>query len=194
MGDDAWPLILERALRFALRAHEGQFRKGTAGAVPYASHVVAVAFLLRRIGFEDEVVAAGLLHDVVEDASVTIEKVGSDFGGRVAELVSACTERKRDEAGRPRSWVERKREALDCLASASVEARGVALADKLHNLLCIEMDLREGRPVWAAFNAGRSDVLAYYREAVERWGGADERLAGLAAACAGVLERIEAID
>lgn len=188
-----WPSTLERALRLALRAHQGQERKGSPG-VPYSTHVVAVSWILQRFGFGDEAAAAGLLHDVVEDTSISLDELRREFGEEIASLVAACSELKLDEEGRKRPWAVRKREALDGLCEAPVEARAVALADKLHNLICIESDLIEGRDVWPSFNAERESVLAYYREAARRWVGQDPRTELLGAACDSVLDRIECLS
>jgi (p)ppGpp synthase/HD superfamily hydrolase len=63
-----------------------------------------VALLLQRAGFADEVIAAAALHDVAEDAGVTIAELRREFGPRVAELVEHMTEQKLDGAGRERPW------------------------------------------------------------------------------------------
>ena len=64
---------LERALRWAAVCHHGQFRRGS--ATPYFAHVMAVALILDRLGYDEGVVIAGLLHDVVEDTAATLDQV-----------------------------------------------------------------------------------------------------------------------
>jgi hypothetical protein len=71
-------------------------------------------------------------------------------------------------------------------------ARAVILADKLHNLISIELDLDEGCPVWSWFNADRSQVLWYYRATLEVCDGEDPRVHALANTCRDVLGRIGA--
>jgi len=181
---------LERALRWAALAHRGQTRK--ASETPYVQHVVAVAMILDRLGFAEDVVIAGLLHDVVEDTNKSIVEVRAEFGDRIADVVAACSEHKLDGEGRKRPWIDRKRDHLEALAGAPVEALAVVLADKLHNLVAIACDLRDGRPVWSIFNAGRADVLWYYRTTVERSGG-DPRLEPLARKCRRILAEIESL-
>src|SRR4051812_30513137 len=88
---------LERALRWAAVAHDGQVRKGE--KIPYFEHVVGVAMILDRLGFDESVVIAGLLHDVVEDTEVTLDQVRGRFGDEVARTVEACSEVKNDEQG-----------------------------------------------------------------------------------------------
>lgn len=186
-----WPDLLARALRLAAESHDGQRRKGSGRPLPYLEHVVAVGWMLDRLGFPPAVVAAGLLHDLVEDTSVTVDDLSSQFGTDVSSLVTACTEQKLDSHGAKRPWALRKRESLDSLAVAPPDARAVALADKLHNLLSLEAEIAVGHDPWPAFNALREDVLAYYREAASRWGLGDPRLAPLATACLSILDRLD---
>ncbi len=89
-------------------------------------------------------------------------------------------------------WIDRKRDHLAALVGASPSAWAVILADKLHNLTCIEVDLAEGRPVWDQFNADRTQVLWYYRATIDGRAVGDPRLEALAAACRAALDRIEA--
>jgi len=90
-----------------------------------------------------------------------------------------------------RPWIDRKRDHIAALAHAPLAARAVVLADKLHNLVCIELDLLEGRPVWSQFHAARDQVLWYYHAMIDRCGQDEDRLVQLAEACRQVLRRIE---
>jgi len=191
----SYPLMslnLERALRWATLCHADQVRRGS--GIPYVQHVMGVALILDRLGFPEDVVIAGLLHDIVEDTDASLADVEDRFGAEVARTVGYCSEIKRDADGRPRPWIDRKRDHLAVLAGAPVSARAVALADKLHNLRSIECDLRDGLAVWSLFHAGRDDVLWYYLSALECLGGGDDRLEVLAAECRRVLEVIDELD
>ena len=174
-------MTLERAIRRAADWHDGQHRKGS--TLPYMVHPFAVAMILDRLGFAEDVVIAGLLHDVVEDTESTLADVETEFGPRVAELVGWCSERKKDDSGAHRPWADRKRDHIEALAAAPIDARAVVLADKLHNLTSIRFDLDAGRPVWGLFNASRDQVIENYRASIERIGGSEPPLAGLVAAC-----------
>jgi (p)ppGpp synthase/HD superfamily hydrolase len=180
---------LDKALRWAAECHRGQTRKGS--DVPYFQHVVAVALVLDRAGFDEDVVIAGLLHDVVEDTQTTLDEVAARFGPEVAETVRYCSEIKTDASGKKRPWLDRKRDHLEALREAPLSARAVVLADKLHNLISIELDLRQGRPVWSQFHAERDQVLWYYGAAIETCGRDDSWLVQLADACRDSLERVE---
>jgi guanosine-3',5'-bis(diphosphate) 3'-pyrophosphohydrolase len=189
MRNPAMSLRLEHAMRFAAQAHAGQLRKSS--ETPYFVHVAAVALILDRAGFPEDVVIAGLLHDVVEDTAVSFERVASLFGVPVAELVRHCTEVKTDPHGNKRPWIDRKRDHLAALAKAPTEAHAIVLADKLHNLTSMELDLRDHRSVWPQFHAARDQVLWYYHEMIDLCGNGDSRLDELAVSCREVLRRVE---
>ncbi|MFV0446695.1 MAG: HD domain-containing protein [Planctomycetaceae bacterium] len=175
---------LERALRFAADRHRHQTRKG--GDVPYITHPVQVAWILQRVGFDDEpLLIAALLHDVLEDCGVTRGELDREFSPRIGELVGALSERKRTDGGQPRPWEDRKREHLLELSSAGPEVQALTLADKLHNLATIAHDLQSGMDLWSRFNAPRDRVLWYYDAILNACSAAtsDARLATLHAEC-----------
>jgi (p)ppGpp synthase/HD superfamily hydrolase len=181
----------EQALRQAALGHRGQIRR--TGDLPYLEHVMAVAWILDRAGFNEDVVIAGLLHDLVEDTPTTLEDIETRFGRLVADIVAHCSERKTDAEGHQRPWIDRKRDHLASMAGAPVEARAVMLADKLHNLISIEIDLREGRPVWSQFHADRASVLWYYGQAIQSCAASDPRLASLASNAQELLALVESL-
>jgi (p)ppGpp synthase/HD superfamily hydrolase len=151
----------DAALILAARAHRGQDRKGT--DIPYLMHPVHVSVILLRYGFAEDVVIAGLLHDVVEDSDVPLQRVESQFGAGVAEIVAALTERK-VEGSRPRPWEVRKREALAKLREASQAAVAVKAADALHGARSMARDLRHAGPLlWDSFSRGPDESLWYHR-------------------------------
>ena len=190
MPRSPFSLDLERALRRAAEWHRDQSRRGS--GVPYVQHLMAVALILDRLDFPEAVVIAGLLHDAVEDTEATLDLIRAEFGPEVAEIVAHCSEVKLDEAGRKRPWIDRKRDHLAALATAPAPARAVVLADKLHNLASILLDVRQGRPIWGAFHAEMAQVLWYYRSAIDACGVGGPELAGLAGQCRAVLADLEA--
>ncbi|HKX45817.1 MAG TPA: HD domain-containing protein, partial [Planctomycetota bacterium] len=143
---------VERALKAAQLAHAGQTRKGDP-TKPYAVHPTHVALLLARLGADDAVLQAALLHDVVEDCEGwTVERVAAEFGERVGAIVAEVSE---DKA---LSWEERKREAIRRAPRLSAEAAAVQAADKLHNLASLREQLElaaDPAVVWARFKGGR---------------------------------------
>jgi guanosine-3',5'-bis(diphosphate) 3'-pyrophosphohydrolase len=183
-----WTLNLERALRLAAAGHRDQVRKGT--GVPYIEHPMAVALILDREGFDEEVVIAGLLHDLVEDTDVTLEQIRDGFGQSVGVIVGACSEVKLDAEGKKRPWIDRKRDHLAALLHASDEVFAVILADKLHNLISIKLDLIDGIPVWGTFNASKDQVLWYCRATIDACRSDDPRLLRLSDKCSAVLAEV----
>ena len=97
---------LQSAFRCAAEKHAGQTRKQT--AVPYLSHLMAVASLVLEAGGDEDMAIAALLHDVVEDCGglPRLREVRKMFGARVAKIVEGCT----DSFGESkREWIERKK-------------------------------------------------------------------------------------
>jgi (p)ppGpp synthase/HD superfamily hydrolase len=124
------PLVHE-ALEKAKSAHAGQVRNGS-GGMPYFEHPVRVAALLDEHGYGDEVLAAALLHDVVEDSETTLDELREQFGGEVAGLVGAMTDDESIE-----DYRERKAEHRERLAAAPVESMAIYGADKLTNSITL---------------------------------------------------------
>jgi (p)ppGpp synthase/HD superfamily hydrolase len=155
----------ETALLYSLHLHAQQKRKGT--AIPYISHLLAVAALvLEDGGSEDEAIAA-LLHDAIEDqgGEPIRQEIRRRFGDNVVEIVNGCTDT--DKTPKP-PWLDRKKRYLEHLRSASPEILRVSAADKLHNARAILSDLRRhGKVVWERFNGGREGTLWYYRQLVQ---------------------------
>jgi len=160
-GGFAYSRAIDEALAFAAAAHRMQTRKGT--DIPYIMHPVHVAMILMRHGFDDEVVIAGLLHDVVEDCNVTLDEIEARFGARVAKLVDAVTERKQTATKGRRPWRERKEEQLARLRRAGRDEAALKAADALHNCQTTLQDLaRNGEAAWERFNAGADEQRWYY--------------------------------
>lgn len=137
----------QQAKAFAIKAHEGQFRKSS--NLPYITHPIRVAERLKQEGFSDELLCAAYLHDVVEDTPYKIEDIEKMFGKKVAQLVAAHTEDK------SKTWSVRKQHTIDMVRDAENEIKYLIVADKLDNLLDMEKTLyQEGNTMWERFNAG----------------------------------------
>jgi (p)ppGpp synthase/HD superfamily hydrolase len=152
--------LIDRALHIAAAAHEGQYRKNT--TIPYIAHPAAVGFILQKAGYSEELVAAGILHDTVEDTELTLEDIEREFGTKVAKIVEGCS-----EPDKSLSWEERKEHTIQYLRTAPEEIRVVACADKLHNVRSIFEDVeRTGETVWTRFKRGREQQAWYYRNVI----------------------------
>lgn len=120
--------LVRNALEQARADHAGQVRNGS-GGMPYVEHPVTVAARLEELGYRDEVLAAALLHDVIEDSDTDLDEVREKFGEEVAGMVGALTD---DEA--IDSYRERKAEHRERVAAADAEAMAIYGADKLTNV------------------------------------------------------------
>jgi (p)ppGpp synthase/HD superfamily hydrolase len=187
-ADSFFSSRLELAMRLAATWHQGQVRRGT--EIPYFEHVFAVAMILDRAGHSEDVVIAGLLHDAIEDTPATFEEILKRFGEDVAETVRQCSEIKLDESGAKRPWIDRKRDHLRVISQADAAAKAVILADKLHNLRCIALDLASGIPVWKRFHAPREQVIWYYNASIEACEADDPSIVELAEACRQILKDV----
>jgi (p)ppGpp synthase/HD superfamily hydrolase len=120
--------LVQKALAFATLAHRDQKRKYTGR--PYVVHPVEVAEIVRSVAHDNEMLAAALLHDVVEDTDVTIEDIRADFGDNIADLVDDLTDVSTPEDGNRkfRKAMDREHSAL-----ASARAQTIKLADLISN-------------------------------------------------------------
>jgi (p)ppGpp synthase/HD superfamily hydrolase len=152
---------LQRAFAYAAEKHAGQTRKQT--AVPYLSHLMAVAALVLEAGGDEDMAIAALLHDVVEDCGgmPRLREVRKQFGPRVAKIVEGCT----DSYVEPKpEWWERKKKYLREVKRADADTRLVSASDKLHNVRTILADYREqGESIWKRFIGKKDGTLWYYR-------------------------------
>ncbi len=149
------------AIEFATRAHRGQFRK--ASPLPYIIHPLNVTRILIECDAAEDVVIAGVLHDVVEDTSVTLDDIHAQFGEHVAALVQGMSEPNRKD-----TWEHRKRAMLESFETAPQDVLLIELADRLDNIREIQKDLaREGDAVWARFHRGRDHQKWLYEQYVE---------------------------
>jgi len=163
---EGYSQLYDDALKVATLAHRPQMRKGS--GLPYVVHPIHVSVILLRHGFSTEVAIAGLLHDLVEDQGYELSKIEEQFGSRVAEIVAALTEQKRDAQGEKRPWEVRKREALRQIRDSDSETVAVKAADTLHNAQSFVNDIhREGHRVWRHFNRGPQSQLDYYRRILD---------------------------
>jgi (p)ppGpp synthase/HD superfamily hydrolase len=178
---------LQRAFRYAAKMHDGQVRKAT--AVPYLSHLMAVASLVLEAGGDEEMAIAALLHDVVEDCGgmPRLREIRKMFGARVARIVEGCT----DSFVEPKpEWSERKRGYLDEVKHADAETRLVSASDKLHNVRTILADYRrDGDAIWVRFNGKKEGTLWYYRALSDEYARTPNRITRELEITVGELER-----
>lgn len=143
--------LLDRAIEFAMVKHAGQERKGT--HIPYVTHVIEAMEIVCRMTEDEELRAAVVLHDTLEDTDTTKEELIAAFGPRVADLVAAESEDKRKGQPEEKTWQDRKTETIRHLKKAGTEVKMIALGDKLSNVRAMARDYRViGEKLWQRFN------------------------------------------
>ena len=120
--------ITEKAKQFAIEAHMGQVRKSEPDK-PMVMHPIGIANILKEYTYDDEVIAAGFLHDVVEDTQYTIEDIEKNFGQSIAVLVKGAS-----EPDKSLYWEERKLHTINETKTLPLKNKLVICADKIHNL------------------------------------------------------------
>src|SRR3954447_4155129 len=127
--------IVKKAYDYSLKHHEGQSR---ASGEPYLVHPLEVALVLAEMKMDPVAVAAGLLHDSVEDTSVTIQDIAKEFGEQVAHIVEGVTKiSKIDFATREEQQAENLRKMMLAMVD-DIRVVLIKLADRLHNMRTLE--------------------------------------------------------
>lgn len=184
--------VVENAIRVAAEAHKSQKRKSS--GIPYIAHPMGVCLILVKAGFHEEsILAAAALHDVVEDTALTFEDLEGTFSDEVLHYVREMTEEKETQEGAKRSWRDRKRDHIEVMQQASLGARAIELADKLHNLEAMLFDLQTEDRVefWGHFGAPPEEIVQYYLSMIEAAGQSDERLVPLVKNCLSRLDELQ---
>lgn len=186
-----WSSDIERALELAAQWHDGTYRKGSSWRepafmlpdqerpkVPVITHLAGVAMILLRTGWDDETVAAGLLHDTLEDANKAQQNLSKGalskaVGDPVANIVGEVSEQKTDHFGYKLSWQERKDAYIKHLKTCSVKAAAVSLADKINNIRTMNNTIAAGTnpfqstPDREALNAGPDKQVWYFNAVLD---------------------------
>jgi (p)ppGpp synthase/HD superfamily hydrolase len=164
MTETTTPLLTGRfdeALAYASRIHRTQLRK--VSAIPYVSHLLAVAAIALENGADEDQAIAALLHDAVEDQGglERLADIRARFGDAVAAMVADCSDS--HEEPKP-EWRPRKETYIASLTHKPLRSLAVSLADKTHNVSTINADLRAvGASVWERFTGRKDGTLWYYR-------------------------------
>ncbi len=149
--------LLDRAIVYAVKAHKNTERRGK--GFPYIVHPMEAVAIVATITPDQELLAAAALHDTIEDTDVTAEDIRREFGERVAKLVHAESDQIDGEVftgannNEEATWHARKQAAIDRLATASHDAKIVAMGDKLSNMRAIYRDYKtQGDKLWNIFH------------------------------------------
>ena len=154
--------LIEKALMFATLAHAGQVRKSEPDK-PMIIHPIAVAQILIEYGADNNVIAAGYLHDVWEDTKYNLEDIRKNFGDDIAHLVECAS-----EPDKSKSWEERKKHTIKMLKDLTFREKLVPIADKINNIESLErLFIKKGKKDFSAFKRGELQQEWYYRNLYE---------------------------
>ena len=158
--------LVSEAIIFAVKAHDGMYRRKS--KAPYILHPMEAAAIVGSMTADQEVIAAAVLHDVVEDAGISLKQIEEIFGERVARLVSSETENKREELPAEDTWQIRKSESIELLKKTTdICVKMVYLGDKLANMRAFYLDwLLEGENLWQAYNQKDPEKQYWYHQSI----------------------------
>ena len=158
--------LLEEAIIYATIMHQGKVRKFR--GYPYILHPVEVAQILSTMTDDEEVITAGILHDIVEDTDGTLGEIKTRFGSRVAELVDSESENEYPGEDKSATWKRRKEESLQVLTnSQDIGVRMLWLADKLSNIRSLAGSHSErGDAIWQELNQKDPAMHRWYYKSV----------------------------
>ena len=118
---------IEYAIYYATKAHTGQKRKQE--NIDMIFHPFTVGMILQRNGYDEDIVTAGILHDVVEDTNHTFEDIEKEFGKKVREYVYDAS-----EPDKTLPWKERKIHTIEHIKNAPLGSKLIVACDKISNL------------------------------------------------------------
>lgn len=160
--------LLHKAFHYSIRVHEVEQKQKRKGKdVAYVTHPIQVGLILAKAGAPEHVIAAGILHDTIEDsideAKVTKEMLEEEFGREVAELVDAVTEKVRGI-----SWHLRKEAAMEEMKHFSHDALLVKSGDVISNNSELISDWqRDGDETFSRFNSTKENIVSHAQEVIE---------------------------
>ena len=157
---------IEEAIIYATIMHQGKVRKF--GNTPYILHPIEVAQILSTLTEDEEIITAGILHDIVEDTDGTLSEIEKRFGKRVADLVATDSENEYPGEERSATWKQRKEETLQALKrSTDIGVKMLWLADKLANIRSLSGMYSElGSDMWDKFNQNDPEQQRWYYKTV----------------------------
>lgn len=153
---------IEEAIIYATILHQGKLRKF--GGKPYILHPLEVAQILSTMTDDEEIITAGILHDIVEDTDGTLSEIEKRFGERVALLVSSESEQNYPDESAVSSWQRRKEQSLQVLKnSQDIGVKMLWLADKLANIRSLSGSYSEhGEKIWQDLHQSDPEMQKWY--------------------------------
>ncbi len=154
--------IKEKAKEFAIMAHKNQVRKNEPDK-PMIMHPLSVGNLLEEYGYDENMISAGYLHDIIEDTKYSLEDIEKEFGSDIAALVMSAS-----EPNKSLSWEERKQHTIDTTKLLPLRNKLIICADKINNLedLMIKFN-KTGIKDFSLFKKGYEEQKWYYTSVYE---------------------------
>lgn len=153
--------LIDKAILFATQAHKEVMRKGS--NLPYILHPLETGIIVSTLTDDEIIIAAAILHDVLEDTETTYEELKAEFGV-AADLVRSETEDKRRNLPPEATWKIRKQETINHLTRETrIGVKQIALADKLSNIRSMYRDYQVlGDALWERFHEKRRSEQGWY--------------------------------
>ena len=153
--------LVDKATQFIALKHEGQTRRGL--DIPYSTHLFGVARILKTANYSEEIVIAGLLHDIFEDSNATEQEIEQLFGTDVLQIVKAIS-----IPDKSIPWRERKQQSIDRVKALSDDEAAVCIAEKIQNLRAMDYVIRlHGEEKWYGNSANKNDQIWFYKSYLE---------------------------
>ena len=151
--------VKKKAHDFAIKAYSNKYRKAELDK-PYFFHAIDVANKLEKYGFDDNVVAAGYLHDIIEDTEYSEKDVLDMFGEDITSLVMGATERDKSL-----SWEERKIDSIQRVRNLDIRHKAIIACDKISNIEDLRLKFgKNGKEDFSSFNRGKDKKVWYWKE------------------------------
>ncbi|MDD2757556.1 MAG: HD domain-containing protein [Candidatus Pacebacteria bacterium] len=148
--------LIQKAILTAMKAHEGQVRKGD-GQTPYILHPLEAGIILSNYTTNEDLVSIAILHDVIEDGNINYEEIKDSFSEEIADAVNLLSEDKSIK-----DWQERKTENLARLSS-NMAIYIIKAVDALVNMKDLFYAIETyGEGVWERFNASKEMKMQYF--------------------------------
>ena len=156
--------VIVKAITFAAKKHKGMVRKKT--DIPYIVHPMEATAIAATMTSDPNVIAAAVLHDVIEDTGTSLEELSKKFNETICRLVAQESEKKGPKGTEKETWKQRKQETIDSLGDEdNLNVKIIALADKLSNIRAIHRDLNNpeiGETLWSRFNQKDPKMQGWY--------------------------------
>lgn len=148
---------ITRAIEFCCEQHQGQKRLAT--EIPFASHPISVGFILHSAGYPEEVIIAGILHDILEDTLSTEDDIRKIFGEKIVTLVRGVTEDITIKV-----LEKKQRIYLENLKISENNIKAISAADLLDNCRSMIRVMERGINIWKSFSVSPEKKIKYTRE------------------------------